>query len=220
MGRRDREMGRGKMIGRILLLLAALGGVFGAAPALADWTLVAPGSYVVGIPPGYVRAWARPREVGRQEETNWCWAATVAMVLNFAHVPVTQDEIVKRVFGRDVNKPATMIQIMQAIDGWRSVYKGKTVVVNAFLEPSGEQILHDLYLNYPVILALKVGKRIGHAVVVTAAKYTLVGGKKRIDYFLVRDPWPQNPSEARLDPPLFMDIIGAVGVRISLVKAL
>ena len=209
-------MRRVEAIMGVLALLAVLGASFGASPARADWTLVAPGSYVVGIPPDYVRAWARPREVGRQQETNWCWAASVAMVLNFSHVPVTQDEIVKQVFGHQVNKPATMLQIMQAIDGWRSVYKGKTVVVTAFLEPSSEQILQDLYLNYPVILALKVGNRIGHAVVVTSAKYTLVGGRKRVDYFLVRDPWPNNPSEARLDPPLFKDIIGAVGVRITL----
>ncbi len=211
-------MEQGKKI-RFLLLSAVLVIVCGALPARADWTLVGPKSYVVGIPPNYIRAWARPREVGRQQETNWCWAASVAMVLNFSHVPVTQDEIVKRVFGRKVNEPATMLQIMQAIDGWRSVYKGKTVVVTAFLEPSSEQILQDLYLNYPVILALKIGNKIGHAVVVTAAKYTLVDGRKRVDYFLVRDPWPQNPSEARLDPPFFKDIIGGVGIRISLEKA-
>ncbi len=204
--------------GGILLFLAAVWLMVGPSEARGDWTLVEPNTYVVGIPRDYVLAWARPKDLGRQEESNWCWAASVAMVLNFAHVPVTQDQIVERVFGRRVNKPATVFQIVQAIDGWHSVYKGKKVVVTAFLEPSGEQILQDLYLNYPVILALKTGKRIGHAVVITAAKYRVVKGRKEIRYFLVRDPWPENPSAAKLDPPFFKDIEGAVGIRISLEK--
>ncbi|AFS53605.1 C39 family peptidase [Leptospirillum ferriphilum] len=200
----------------VLTLLLWMG--WGEQASFADWTLVGPKTYIVGIPPRYVHAWAHPRRIGRQKESNWCWAASVAMVLNFAHVPVTQEQIVKRMFGSDVNRPANMLQIMQAIDGWRSRFQGKVVVVKAFLEPSSEQILHDLYLNYPVILALKVGDKIGHAVVVTAAKFTEVNGGKQVDYFLVRDPWPNNPSEARLEPPLFKDIVGAIGVRISLRK--
>ncbi len=202
----------------VLLFLSVLGIVMGAPAARGDWTLVGPNTYIVGIPRDYVLAWARPKDLGRQQESNWCWAASVAMVLNFAHVPVTQDQIVKRVFGRQENKPATVFQIMQAIDGWHSIYEGKKVVVTAFLEPSGEQILQDLYLNYPVILALKTGNKIGHAVVVTAAKYKVVNGRKEIRYFLVRDPWPENPSAARLDQPFFKDIKGAIGVRISLEK--
>ena len=205
--------------GGFLLLIAVAWEISGTvSTARGDWTLVKPDTYLVGIPPHYVRAWAHPRELGRQQESNWCWAASVAMVLNFAHVPVTQNQIVTQVFGHKVNKPATVFQIIQAIDGWHSVYKGKTVVVTAFLEPSGEQILHDLYLNYPVILALKTGNKIGHAVVVTAAKYKVVNGRKEIQYFLVRDPWPENPSAARLDQPFFKDIKGAIGVRISLEK--
>lgn len=203
----------------LIILLAGMAlEVLAGRQALADWTLVGPKAYIVGIPRSYIQAWARPREVGRQKESNWCWAASVAMVLNFAHVPVTQEQIVKQMFGRDVNKAATMVEIMRAIDGWRSHYEGKEVMVTAFLEPSMEQILHDLYLNYPVILALKVGDKIGHAVVITAAKFTEVNGHKQVDYFLVRDPWPSNPSEARLDSALFKNIIGAIGVRISLQK--
>lgn len=206
------------LILQIVIQVLFLLGEFWERPSFADWTLVGPKTYIVGIPRSYIHAWAQPRRLGRQKESNWCWAASVAMVLNFSHVPVTQEQIVKRMFGRDVNKPANMIQIMQAIDGWRSHYQGNEVVVTAFLEPSSEQILHDLYLNYPVILALKVGDKIGHAVVVTAAKFTEVGGHKQVDYFLVRDPWPNNPSEARLEPSLFKDIVGAIGVRISLKK--
>jgi hypothetical protein len=218
MRERNAVKGLAGRIGGIILCLACLWEMAKVPEARGDWTLVGPKTYVVGIPREYVLAWARPRDLGRQEESNWCWAASVAMVLNFAHVPVTQDQIVARVFGLGVNKPATVFQIVQAIDGWHSVYEGKEVVVTAFLEPSGEQILQDLYLNYPVILALKTGKKIGHAVVITAAKYRVVKGRKEIRYFLVRDPWPENPSAAKLDPPFFKDIEGAVGIRISLEK--
>ncbi|EQD24808.1 MAG: hypothetical protein D084_Lepto4C00339G0002 [Leptospirillum sp. Group IV 'UBA BS'] len=163
MRERNAVKGLAGRIGGIILCLACLWEMAKVPEARADWTLVGPKTYLVGIPREYVLAWAHPRDLGRQQESNWCWAASVAMVLNFAHVPVTQDQIVARVFGKEVNKPATVLQIMQAIDGWHSVYEGKEVAVTAFLEPSGEQILHDLYLNYRVILALKTGNGIGHA---------------------------------------------------------
>jgi len=208
-----------KIILRPLLILVFMGVPFCKLPVWGYGSIVAPDTYIVGIPRKYVNTWARPRDLGRQLESNWCWAASVQMVLNLAHIPVTQEQIVKRVFGRQENMPATAVQIMKAIDGWSSIYDGKKVVVTAFIEPSFDQILLDLYLNYPVILALKLGDKIGHAVVITAAKFRIVNGRKQILYFLVRDPWPKNPSSEKLGPQLFKDIKGAIGVRITLKKA-
>jgi len=209
-----------KMLSRkiltVVILVLFVGGVFCVPTVLANGSVVGPDTFEVGIPREYVLAWARPKDIGRQLESNWCWAASVQMVLNMAHIPVTQKQIVKRVFGRQENSPANAVQIMKALDGWSSMYDGKRVVIAAFIEPSYEQILLDLYLNYPVILALKFGNKIGHAVVITAAKYKVINGKKQILYFLVRDPWPKNPSSEKLEPDLFKDIIGAIGVRILL----
>jgi len=205
-----------KIISRATLLVFFMGDLFHMGTASADGSVVGPNTYMVGIPRDYVIVWARPKKLGRQLESNWCWAASVQMVLNMAHIPVTQEQIVKRVFGRQENSPGNSMQIMKALDGWTSVYNGKHVLVTAFIEPSYDQILLDLYLNYPVILALKFGGKIGHAVVITAAKYKVVNGKKQILYFLVRDPWPQNPSAEKLEPQLFKDIEGAIGIRISL----
>jgi hypothetical protein len=194
-------------------------GPFVEGTASADGLVVGPNMYVVGISRAYVNMWARPKVLGRQLESNWCWAASVQMVLNMAHIPVTQDQIVKRIFGRKENAPATPLQIIKALDGWTAIYDGKNVLVAAFIEPSYDQILLDLYLNYPVILALKFGGKIGHAVVITAAEYKVVNGKKQIMYFLVHDPWPKNPSEEKVEPQLFKDIKGAIGIRITLKKA-
>lgn len=188
------------------------------SPATADISLVGPGTYEVGIPRDYVLAWAHPRDMGRQIESQWCWAASVQMVLNMAHVPVTQKEIVKQTFGREENRPATALQMMTALDGWSSIYRGKRVVVRAFIEPSLDQILTDLYLNYPVILILKFGTKIGHAVVITAARYKISGNKKQILYFLIRDPWPSHPSSALVEGKVFKGIQGAIGIRILLKK--
>jgi hypothetical protein len=204
---------------RTIVLVFLMGGPFVAGTVSADGLVVAPNIYVVGISRAYVNRWARPKVRGRQLESNWCWAASVQMVLNMARIPVTQEQIVKRIFGRSENLPGTPVQIMKALDGWTSMYEGKNVLVSAFIEPSYDQILLDLYLNYPVILALKFGGKIGHAVVITAAKYKVVNGKKQILYFLVRDPWPKNPSAEKLEPQLFKDITGAIGIRISLKNA-
>ena len=202
------------------IIMFSMGGPFHPVSAYANISVVAPNTYEVGIPWDYVIAWARPKVLGRQQENNWCWAASIQMVLNLAHIPVTQDQIVKRVFGHEADSPATPAQIMKALDGWGSMNNGKQVSVTAFIEPSYDQILLDLYLNYPVILALKFkNNKVGHAVVVTAAKYKVVNGKKQILYFLVWDPWPKNPIAEKLEPQLFKDIEGAIGIRILLKDA-
>ncbi|MHB1286793.1 MAG: C39 family peptidase [Leptospirales bacterium] len=208
-----------KIVLTVLLLLAFLVAPNLLAPARANIESVGPNTYEVGIPRDYVLTWSHPKDMGRQIESNWCWAASVQMVLNMAHIPVRQEEIVKRTFGRRENLPATGLQMMQALDGWSSTFDGKRVVIRAFIEPSYDQILMDLYLNYPVILVLKFGDRIGHAVVITAARYKMVGGKKQIQYFLVRDPWPSHPSSELVEAKLFKDVKGAIGIRIFLKKA-
>ena len=210
-----------KIVLTTIILVFFMGVPFHVPTALANASVVAPNTYMVGILRDYVVVLAHPKKLGRQLESNWCWAASVQMVLNIAHIPVTQDQIVERVFGQRKNLPATPLQIMKALDGWTSIYDGKHVSVTAFIEPSYDQILLDLYLNYPVILALKFGSKnkIGHAVVITAAKYRVVNGKNQILYFVVRDPWPQNPSAEKLEPQFFKDIEGAIGIRISLKDA-
>jgi hypothetical protein len=209
-----------KKIARTVLALAAfLVAPYPLPAARANIAFVGPDTYEVGIPRDYVLTWAHPKDMGRQIESNWCWAASVQMVLNMAHIPVSQGEIVRRTFGRQENLPATGRQMMQALDGWSAIANGKRVLIRAFIEPSYDQILLDLYLNYPVILILKFGDRIGHAVVITAARYKVSGGKKQIQYFLVRDPWPSHPSSELVEAKLFKDIRGAIGIRILLKKA-
>lgn len=199
------------------IILFSLGGPFRPLAAFANISVVAPNTYEVGIPRKYIISLVHPKHMGRQRESNWCWAASIQMVLNLAHIPVTQDQIVKRIFGHKADSPATPAQIMKALDGWGSMYKGKQVSVTAFIEPSYDQVLLDLSLNYPVILALKFkNSKVGHAVVVTAAQYKVVDGKKQIQYFLVWDPWPKNPIAEKLEPQLFQDIKGAIGIRIFL----
>ena len=199
------------------IIMFFMGGPLHPLSASANASVVAPDTYEVGIPREYILSWARPKVLDRQQESNWCWAASIQMVLNLAHIPVTQDQIVKRVFGHKTDSPATPAQIMKALDGWGSMNNGKQVSVTAFIEPSYDQVLLDLSLNFPVILALKFkNSKVGHAVVVTAAQYKVVDGKKQIQYFLVWDPWPKNPIAEKLEPQLFQDIKGAIGIRIFL----
>jgi len=78
----------------IMLFSLAAGGV--QAQTIIE---MQPGLYCAGIPSKDFKYRAAPESSGRQRQTNWCWAASIQMVLNFHGVDVTQEEIVQRIFG-------------------------------------------------------------------------------------------------------------------------
>lgn len=182
-----------------------------ASPPVA----VAPNLYDVGIPSSYINTWARPQDLGRQRESNWCWAASIQIVLNLAQIPITQEQVVMKAFhGNLVNFPGTRQQILGALNGMLYNYKNKPVIISSFVEPSYFQILSDLSYNYPVILDLGSIQSIGHSVVITGARYRIINGRPQILYFLIRDPWPLNSSLQKFSSQYFPNIREAIGVRV------
>ena len=173
--------------------------------------------YFVGFTSDYVNYWAHPAEFGRQLEPNWCWAASIQVSLNLLQIPVNQTQIVQEVFGSIQNVPGHTYQILGVLDQWRKNIDGKPLLLDSYVESSWIQVLFDLQNNIPIILALRPpASSIGHAVVVTGAVYKVNYGQPPfIEYLLIRDPWPSNPSLQRLPFPTVNSLIQkAIGIRI------
>lgn len=155
--------------------------------------------FVAGVPTAQFKFFAAPNTRGRQEESEWCWAASIQMVLNYDGLLVNQPEIVQRVFGRLVNHSAQAQQVMKALSGWApNVHGGYSRIKASPYTFGAAQIVSDLAHRWPLIVGLKLqGPKgpIGHAVVLTGIAYSAgPGGIPMFRAAIIRDPWPWNPS--------------------------
>lgn len=161
------------------------------APVRADVAPVGNGAYVAGLPSDTLAD-----VVARQRAPNWCWAACIQMVLNYHEVPIDQEQLVQRIYGSEIDAPASLPQILHALNGWGVSQDGARVRVRATsfgLTPS--VVLSDLSERRPLIAGLVDGYGNGHAVVLTAIYYVLDGwGQPHFTYAVLRDPWPNRPS--------------------------
>ena len=134
-----------------------------------------------------------PALVNMQYQTQWCWAASIAMVFARYGFAVQQERIVEDAFGAVVNMPAYPDEILGALTGrWEDElgrpFEVRSGVGWAFVN----EIIRDLAHDHPVI----VGTR-GHAMVLTALEYvrpsrSLHEGSTplHVAAAVVRDPWP------------------------------
>lgn len=173
----------------IALAIAALPLV--STPVCADIAPVGNGAFVAGLPTETLTD-----VVARQRAPNWCWAACIQMVLNYHEVPVEQEEVVERIYGGEVDAPASLPQILHALNGWAVGQNGNQVLVRATsfgLTPA--VVLNDLSERRPLIAGLVDGYGNGHAVVLTAVYYVLDRwGQPHFTHAVLRDPWPNRPS--------------------------
>lgn len=166
------------------------------APVLLPTVPVAPvQQYAVGIPTDVFEATARPQDLGRQEQSNWCWAACIQMVLGFHGVPVQQAALAAGTFGMPVDRPARPVEILANLNGVAQDAAGRLRAVHADpLNLDVPTVLNDLANRRPLIVGLT-----GHAYVMTGALFHLDGlGRPVLDRVVLRDPWPTNPSRKEL----------------------
>lgn len=180
-----------------LLLLAS-------APSSADTMPVGnTGYYVAGVPTEEFVHFAAPEGAGRQKMENWCWAACIQMVLNYHGLYVDQKDVVSRVFGGAVDRPANGQQIMQALTGWAPDSRGRRSKIYADdynLDPT--TVINDLDRKWPLIVGLAGarGAATGHAYVMTAVYFSKgPNGVPIIHRVVLRDPFPGYPSRIELD---------------------
>lgn len=196
-----------RLVSLLLILTPAVHG--------AVWT-IGPNSYIAGVPTDKFRYSAAPEVEGRQRQENWCWAACVQMVLNFHGLCVNQEQVVQRIYGQQVNRPATNAQILTALSGWAPDECGRPAAITASPYAWDEAVIDDLAYDWPLIVGLDNKDGSGHAYVLTAVQFhndTYVQGYTRrfwlgrwysvpvyaqrpvFDYVYLRDPWPSNASK-------------------------
>lgn len=163
-------------------------------------TQIGNGLFSAGISSQDFVYYAAPTVQGRQRQNNWCWAASIQMVLNYHGLYVTQEEIVNRVCGDLYDTPATLDGILVALSGWAHDYRGGVSTIHAqSYVINNAQLINDLAYDWPLIIGFH-GIPIGHTCVLTAVYYSMTSQLQPYIYKgIIRDPWPGNESRQEYD---------------------
>lgn len=186
----------------LLALIVVLGLAANAQAQQPSIQQIRPGIWAAGIPTDEFRHFAAPETAGQQRQSNWCWAACVQMVLNYRGIPVTQEQVVQRIFGGAVpNVPGQPNQILEALTGWAFTRNGQRVMLSSYpFAFNGSEIVRDLAERWPIVVGVRTSQTTGHAYVLTAVIYQVDPWNQPIFLAAVlRDPWPGNPS--RIEVP-------------------
>lgn len=168
-----------------LLHFAALFFLLGTStPLLAQY----PQPHYVGIPTAVFNY-----DAALQKKSEWCWAASIQMILNYYGIPVTQPQIVTRAYGAPVNLPGTGAAIYKNLNGWAIDANGQQRVVRSVEVPGAPtdvQLFAQLRNKHPILLTFSTGPYTGHAVVITGASF--IGPV--VSSLIIRDPWPSTTN--------------------------
>jgi Papain-like cysteine protease AvrRpt2 len=189
----------------LLFMIVVLGSAVAKAqqPSIRQ---IQPGVWAAGIPTNEFEFFAAPQTEGHQRQSNWCWAACVQMVLNYRGIPVTQEQVVQRIFrGAVPNVPGQPAQILEALSGWAFTRNGRRVMLSSSpFAFDGSEIVRDLAERWPIIVGVKSSPNTGHAYVLTAVTYQVDAWNRPVFLTAVlRDPWPSNPSRIEVPWNLF-----------------
>lgn len=135
--------------------------------------------------------------VATQRSDNWCWAACIEMVLRYQGVDITQEQIVKKVFGDLIDRPASADVIVNAANGF--YVNGKRIEArNEYAGyVSAKSFIDDLAHKYPVIIGLTMpGQNVGHAYVMTGITFREYGNTIYPQKVILRNPWPHYPARS------------------------
>lgn len=122
-----------------------------------------------------------------QDRSQWCWAASIAMVFGYYGHPVSQQDIVGNTWGSIVNMPAQPGQILANLNRpWIDDYGRPFGVMGDVLSANPISAAQDLAQDMPLIIGT-----LGHAMVLTALVYDrAMNGNGEVVAAIVRDPWP------------------------------
>jgi hypothetical protein len=153
---------------------------------------------VVGLP-----AAALDQMHQRQEASNWCWAASVSMLLRRYGVDVPQRDVVREHLGKLENVPIAVDAMSRLVDRRWQDARGRSVVASVTPMPSwrmrlgvaAPEVLAELEQERPVLLAAEK-----HAVLLVQVVYDRATGAAGTDAIeLVRAVVldPQSPVGVR-----------------------
>lgn len=154
--------------------------------------------WLVGVPTEDFEYYAAPQKEGKQRQSNWCWAACIQMVLNYDGLYITQEDIVRKIYGDLVDAPANESQVQYALSGWAPDVSGgmsKIVYEGAIMQ--ARDISVNLTWNTPLVVGLiNANGQGGHAYVITGMYFWAGQDNEPIpDKVILRDPWPGNISK-------------------------
>jgi len=141
-----------------------------------------------------------------QQMPQWCWAASIQMVLNYYGVSITQPQIVARTYGVDPfgnlpNWSGNFQAITANLNNWNFDNMGSQYSVSSSVYPGAPRpdvLVNELSNGHPIMIGYKSGPNSGHAVVITAVDFTPTPQGIRINSIVVRDPWPSPQNTASL----------------------
>jgi hypothetical protein len=155
----------------------------------------------------------------QQQQTEWCWAASIAMIFAYYGHPVTQSQIVTGQLGELINQAGQPWQIFQAMNGsytddngvkFNSVVTGLYDVLDHYDNISYTDIGAALNQGEPVLIGTENPDGSGaHATVLSAIEYAVPYGDpvevasdgSNIIAATVFDPWPTSAGLVTLYPP-------------------
>lgn len=130
-----------------------------------------------------------------QQKSQWCWAACISMVFSYFGHPVSQERIVREVYGSDVNMPALAgITMARQLNrpwtddrGQRFVCRltGAYDAMAGVHALSNAQVVNELSQRRPIVVGTG-----GHAVVLTAIEYAPTPMGPNVVAGGAFDPWP------------------------------
>ena len=151
-----------------------------------------------------------PLRAGRRRRSRAGWMAAVRWrarrdarresSLYYHGLYVSQEQIVQRIYGDVVDRPAGLHEIRAALSGRAPDVRGRfsSISANSNVVRSSD-IVTDLASKWPIIVGLR-GAPIGHAYVLTAVYYRVGPYNEPIfDRVVLRDPWPTSPSRQELN---------------------
>ncbi len=132
-----------------------------------------------------------------QSNSQWCWAASIQMVLNYYGVDINQTEIVERAYGIDEEGDlpdwgGSKQTIHERLNDTLTDYNGDLYNISATIGlgvPTPSILIEELSKQKPVIVGYNTGMG-GHIVVITAVSYIMTQGGPKIMSIIVRDPMP------------------------------
>jgi ABC-type bacteriocin/lantibiotic exporter with double-glycine peptidase domain len=149
--------------------------------------------YYVGIPNSKISC-----NSSTQEKPQWCWAASIQMILNYYNIDIDQEQIVKRTYGSSYNgelqdRTANIETIHLNLNHIGVDRKGTRYIVNAkvgYGAPTPALLIEELSQKHPVLIGYKANFG-GHVVVITAVSYYETNRGPVIQTIIVRDSNPE-----------------------------
>jgi Peptidase_C39 like family len=140
----------------------------------------------------YVEDFEDKTSEAEQEQSQWCWAASIQAVLAYYGIKREQRDIVRATYGTVVNLPArSPQQLYSVLNNFMLSDDDKIEIVRSNWGVGSlltAQVLYrELEQDHPIIVWFRNGPMSGHSVVIYEAHFDSYGRPITVKIF---DPWP------------------------------